>query len=131
MVSYNISRMRWFSAHHHDLLVLNNDTVHIRYLFINKLHRAKMYWNPNWKSPGFVPYGANLIHLGAKYESLSPCHCCIQSFSSIQQILWLLSMIERILCVQCGFNVRYFNMQLTNKQNDKTCVKSDKKKCCL
>ena len=25
-----------------------------------------MYWNLIWKSPGFVPFGANLTHFGAK-----------------------------------------------------------------
>ena len=28
--------------------------------------RAKMYWNLIWKSPGFVPFGANLTHFGSK-----------------------------------------------------------------
>ena len=28
--------------------------------------RVKMYWNLIWKSPGFVPFGANLTHFGSK-----------------------------------------------------------------
>ena len=27
---------------------------------------SQMYWNLTWKSPGFVPFGANLTHFGAK-----------------------------------------------------------------
>ena len=27
---------------------------------------SQMYWNLIWKSPGFVPFGANLTHFGAK-----------------------------------------------------------------
>ena len=27
---------------------------------------SQMYWNLTWKSPGFVPFWANLTHLGAK-----------------------------------------------------------------
>ena len=29
--------------------------------------RAKMYWNLIWKSPGFVPFGANLTHFASKF----------------------------------------------------------------
>ena len=28
--------------------------------------RRQMHWNLIWKSPGFVPFGANLTHFGAK-----------------------------------------------------------------
>ena len=46
---------------------------HIRDFFRSDLkfkyiltHRFKMYWNLIWKSPGFVPFGANLTHFGLK-----------------------------------------------------------------
>ena len=29
-------------------------------------HSAKMYWTLIWKSPGFVPFEANLTHFGSK-----------------------------------------------------------------
>ena len=32
----------------------------------NPDRRAKIYWNLILKSPGFVPFGANLIHVGSK-----------------------------------------------------------------
>ena len=33
----------------------------------------KMHWNLIWKSPGFVPFGANLTHFGAKLTIPASC----------------------------------------------------------
>ena len=33
-------------------------------------HRAKKYWNLIWKSPGFVPFEADLTHFGTKADIL-------------------------------------------------------------
>ena len=46
-----------------------------------------MYWNLIWKSPGFVSFGANLIHFGAK-PNIS---CCHRSHRQIWK-LWLSKM---------------------------------------
>jgi len=34
-----------------------------------------IFWNLIWKSLGFVPFGANLTHFGAKQDSKKRVHC--------------------------------------------------------
>ena len=52
----------------------NPGLFQIRFQYI-LARRAKMYWNLIWKSPGFVPFGANLTHFGSKSgQLLSPSY---------------------------------------------------------
>ena len=51
----------------------NPGLFQIRFQYI-LAHRAKMYWNLIWKSPGFVLFGANMTHFGAKTYHLW-CTC--------------------------------------------------------
>ena len=44
---------------------------------------AEMFWNLTWKSPGLVPFGANLTHFGAKSGN--------REYTVVKQTLWITS----------------------------------------
>ena len=46
--------------------------IRFKYFLAN---RAKKYWNLIWKSPGFVPFGANLTHFGPKCDISADALC--------------------------------------------------------
>ena len=74
-----------------------------------------MYWNLIWKSPGFVPFGANLTHFGSKSGHLvqvtSPWHNPLSPLS-VGPELRPLAMKSCAFCWMEKGNNSYFHVAL-------------------
>ena len=59
-IQYILDRFRWDSVHFDSAISSSGFT------WPNKVTRSQNVLNLIWKIPGFVPFGANLTHFGAK-----------------------------------------------------------------